>query len=382
MRKVVVLGTGMTVFGKFPDKSIEELGSTATYRAVKDANISPAEIQTAYVGNQTESRETGHSSCLGQNVLNQVGINKIPIMRVESACSSGSAAIREAWIAVGSGMYDIALALGVEKLTGRRAPLTRIGYTIEGIVGYQPAGWWAMRAKRYMAEYGATIEQLAEVSVKNHHNSCLDPYSQYNKEFTLDEVLQSDMTVEPLTLFQCCPISDGAAAVVLCTEQVARKYNIKPIFLAASVLTSGSFEQQSDMTVNELESRASAEAYKIAGVGQEDLSFAEVHDCFTIAEFLRCESLGFCNPGEYGRMLDEGKWSLGGSFPINPSGGLLGKGHPVGATGVAQVCEAVWQLRGEAGERQVPNAKAALTHCSGGQIHTDNASCGVQILTR
>ena len=381
MRNVVVLGVGMTVFGKFPEKTIEELGTVATYRALRDAGMSAKDIQIAYVGNLTEHRVTGHNSCLGQDILKDIGIDKIPVTRVENACASGSCAFREAWIAVGSGLYDVALALGVERLTGvGRAPLTRIGYNVSGLAGLHPPGWWAMRAQRHMAQYGTTIEQLALVSVKNHGNGCFDPYSQFQKKFTVEEVNASDEVADPLTVLHACPITDGGAAAILCSEEVARRYTTKPVYVAASALTSLTYEQQPDMTFNDLERRAAQQAYEMAGIGPEDLDFAEVHDCFTIAEVTRCESLGFCKPGEYCSLLEQGKWNLGGEFPINPSGGLLSKGHPVGATGVGQMCELTWHLRGEADERQVEGAKVGLAHTSGGIVASLNGACSVVIL--
>ncbi len=378
MRKVAVIGVGMTKFGKLIGQSIEELGVKAAWDAITDAGINPKDIQIAYCGNVIVARDV-----IGQAILKDVGINQIPITRVEDACASGSCAVREAWLAIMSGLYDIALALGVEKLTEQGpSPLSYKDRSIEAMVGFQPAGWWAMRAQKHMEKYGTTIEQLAKISVKNHANGCLNPRSQYKKKLTVEEVLQSPMVAEPLTLFQATPISDGGAAAILCSEKVAKKYTTKPIYIAASALTSGNFEQQGDLTINDLERRCSKQAYEMAGIGPEDLDFAEVHDCFTIAEIVRCENLGFCKPGEYTKALDEGRWDLGSAFPINPSGGLLSKGHPIGATGVAQICELVWHLRGEAGERQVADAKVALGHCSGGTLAGDNAACAVHILKR
>lgn len=376
MRKVAVIGVGMTTFGKLRDQSIEELGVRAAYDAIKDAGINPKDIQTAYSGMVGTGRD-----CIGQRILKDIGITKIPMTRVEDACASGSCAVREAWISIISGLYDVALAIGVEKLTDAGpSGLAARGRSLEATVGFQPSGWWAMRARRHMHEHGTTIEQLAKISVKNHANGCLNPRSQYHRKFSLDEVIQSDMVAEPLTLYQACPISDGGAAVVLCSEEIARKYTVNPIYIAASVLTSGNFEPQGDLTINDLERRAGKQAFEMAGLGSEDLDLAEVHDCFTIAEVIRCENLGLCKQGEYAQLLDGGKWNLGGALPINTSGGLLAKGHPIGATGVAQICELVWQLRGEAGARQVPGAKAGLAHCSGGTILEDNAACAVHIL--
>ena len=379
----MVIGVGMTKFGKFPEMPVEQLGREAAWEAMKDAGLGPKDIQVAYLGNLTESRETGHISCVAQEILRGVGIRGIPVTRVENACASGSTAFREAWMAVGSGLYDIALAVGVEKLNGRGpAPLSRIGDTLEGIAGFSPPGMWAMRAQRHMAQYGTTLEQLAKVAVKNRKHGKLNPRAHYPKETTVEEVRKSPMICYPLTLLDSCPTTDGAAAAILCSEEVAKRYTTKLIYVAAAALKSGTYESQRNIAVNEIEQRAAEEAYEKAGIGPQDLDFAEVHDCFTIAEIVRIENLGFCKEGEGGRMAEEGITQLGGKFPINPSGGLLCKGHPIGATGVAQVAELVWQLRGEAGERQVKGAKVGLAHCSGGFVAQDTGASTVIILKR
>jgi len=383
VRKVLAIGVGMTKFGKFPDLSVEQLGRDAVWAAMKDAGFRPKDIQVAYLGNLTESRETGHISCVAQEILRGVGIRGIPTTRVENACASGSTAIREAWLAVGSGLYDIALAVGVEKLTGRGpAPLARTGDTLEGIAGFAPPGMWAMRARRHMAQYGTTVEQMARVAVKNRRHGRLNPRAQYPKEVTVEEVRSSPMICTPLTMLDSCPTTDGGAAAILCSEEVAKRYTTKMIYVAAAALQSGTYESTRNIAVNEIEKRASREAYEWAGIGPEDLDFAEVHDCFTIAEIVRTENLGFCKEGEGGRLVEEGVTALGGKLPVNPSGGLLCKGHPIGATGVAQVAELVWQLREEAGDRQVKGAKVGLAHCSGGFIAQDTGASAVIILKR
>ena len=383
MRNVVVIGVGMTNFGKFPDLTVEQLGREAAWAAMKDAGVRPQDIQVAYLGNLTERRETGHISCVAQEVLMGVGVRGIPVTRVENACTSGSTAFREAWIAVGSGLYDMAMAVGVEKLTGRGAgPLTRIGDTIDGIAGFSPPGMWAMRARRHMAQYGTTLEQMAKVAVKNRKHGKLNPRAQYPKEVTVEEVRKSPMICDPLTLLDSCPTTDGGAAAILCSEEAAKRYTSKLIYVGAAVLKSGTYDSTRNIAINEIEKRAAQEAYEWAGVGPQDLDFAEVHDCFTIAEIVRTENLGFCKEGEGGKLVEEGTTQLGGKFPVNPSGGLLCKGHPIGATGVAQVAELVWQLRGEAGARQVQGAKVGLAHCSGGFIAQDTGASTVIILKR
>jgi len=277
----------------------------------------------------------------------------------------------------------MAMAVGVEKLTGRGAgPLTRIGDTIDGIAGFSPPGMWAMRARRHMAQYGTTLEQMAKVAVKNRKHGKLNPRAQYPKEVTVEEVRKSPMICDPLTLLDSCPTTDGGAAAILCSEEAAKRYTSKLIYVGAAVLKSGTYDSTRNIAINEIEKRAAQEAYEWAGVGPQDLDFAEVHDCFTIAEIVRTENLGFCKEGEGGKLVEEGTTQLGGKFPVNPSGGLLCKGHPIGATGVAQVAELVWQLRGEAGARQVNGAKVGLAHCSGGFIAQDTGASTVIILKR
>jgi acetyl-CoA acetyltransferase len=383
MRNVAVLGVGMTKFGKFPELTVEQLGREAAMAALKDAGMQPRDVQVAYVGNLTERKETGYVSCVAQSILLGTGIKGIPVTRVENACCSGSTAFREAWMAIGSGLYDIALALGVEKLTGRGpGPLVRTGDTLEGVAGFAPPGMWAMRAQRHMAEFGTTLEQMAMVAVKNRRHGQMNPRAQYPEVVTVESVRQAPMISYPLTLYDSCPTTDGAAAAILCSEELAKKLTSHPILVGAAILKSGSYESQRDIAINEIEKRAAKEAYEMSGIGPEDLDLAEVHDCFTIAEIVRTENLGFCGEGEGGRLVQEGVTSLGGKLPVNPSGGLLCKGHPIGATGVAQVFELVTQLRGLAGPRQVKDARVGLAHCSGGFIAQDTGASTVIILKR
>jgi acetyl-CoA acyltransferase len=388
MREVAVIGVGMTNFGKFLDIPLKELGRAATWDALKDAGMSPKDIQIAYVGNACASIITGQTMVLGQIILKEVGIRHIPITNVENACASGSSAFREAWIAVASGMYDVALAVGAEKLyagdtslsTKALAGATEVEY--EANLGLTMPGHWALRAKRFMEKYGTTREQLAKVSVKNHKNGCLNPRSQYKKECTVEEVLNSRMIADPLTIMSCNPLGDGAAAAILVSKEIASRYTTKPVWVVASVLTTGSYDLNREVAQNQLEGLAGRQAFAMAGIGPEDLDLAEVHDCFTIAEYMRVEGLGLVPEGEYGKWMDEGWSEIGGKLAVNPSGGLLAKGHPVGATGVAQVAEVTWHLRGEAGKRQVPNAKVGLAHCSGGGVASDTPACCVHILKK
>lgn len=309
----------------------------------------------------------------------------IPILNVENACSSGSSALREAYIAVAAGVHEVVLVLGVEKLTalgGGALPLNVDD--IEASHGLVMPAVYAMRAQRHMQEYGTTIEQLAKIAVKNHHNSVHNPKAQYRREYSLEEINSSRPIAEPLTLLHCCAASDGAAAVVVASRAYARKLGGQAVRIRASVLRGGSFTNSGrDMSKSDLTIRTAASAYEAAGLGPGDLDVLEVHDAFTIGELMYYEALGLCPLGEGGRVVDEGLAEIGGRFPVNPSGGLLSKGHPIGATGIAQVVEICNQLRGRCGPRQVENARIGLTHCTGGGVAGfDHVACTIHILER
>jgi acetyl-CoA acetyltransferase len=382
MRDVFVIGVGMTQFGKFLERSLRDLGREACWRAIKDAWIRSDQIQAGFCGNALGGylqRENG----IGQSVLWQVGIKGIPIINIENGCASGSSAFREAWIGVASGLYDVVIAFGVEKTVMKKGAMLDVGDAdLETKMGDVFPGLFAMRAQRHMYEYGTTLEQMAKISVKNHHNGCLNPYSQYQKEFTTDEVLNSPMIADPLTLFSCCPNSDGAAAAIVATKEMAKKLSAKPVKVLASAMGTGLYDNKKDMAIFDLDFKLSKEAYEMANVGPEDIDLAEVHDAFTIAELLHYEGLGFCKVGEGGRLIDDGKTEIGGKIPVSPSGGLLSKGHPVGASGVAQIVEIVWHLRGEAGLRQVSNARIGLAHIMGGGKEGDVGACTIHILEK
>jgi acetyl-CoA acetyltransferase len=361
-----------------------EMGRQAVWAAIQDAAINPRKIQIAYAGHARTGQLLGWECGVGQAILWEVGINKIPVTSVGNFCCSGTCALREAWIAVGSGLYDVAIAIGVEKLSmrkGKGRPLTSDGVELEGGVGFTPPVFFAMIAQRHMELYGTTKEQIATVSVKNRKYGALNPFAQYQKEVTLEEVLTSPLVVDPLTLYQCCPTSDGAAAAILCAKDVLGKYTTqKPVTVAAIALQSGSYpDSAGELTVDEGTVRAAQEAYQMAGLGPEDIDVAEVHDCFSIAEVIHYEDLGWCKKGEGGRFVQEGYFDLGGKVAVNPSGGLLSKGHPLGATGIGQLSEIVWHLRGEAGARQRAGARVGLTHNAGGIKEADVTAITVSI---
>lgn len=372
----------MTRFGKHPDRSLRDLGFEACLSALEDAGVGPDGIQAGYCGNALAPALQGETG-VGQNVFWEVGINRVPVVNIENACASGSTAFREAWMAVAGGFYDLVLVVGVEKTVMPKGTMLNVGAgEWETRLGDVFPGYFANVANKHMERYGTTREQLARVSVKNHYNGTLNPYAQFQKALTLEEVLGSPPVAGPLTLFSCCPNSDGAAAAVLCSRDKFPAGGSRPVKVAASVLTTGAYDNKADITSWDLEIRAAAEAYRMASLGPEDLDLVEVHDAFTICEIIHCEDLGLCRPGEGGRLVEEGVTELGGRIPVNPSGGLLSKGHPVGASGVAQIVEIVWQLRGEAGKRQVKDARVGLAQIMGGSKEADTRACTVHILTR
>jgi acetyl-CoA acetyltransferase len=377
MRDVYVLGVGMIKFGRYPDKDVPQLGGEAALLALKDVGMTIKDIELLVCGNLFQA-----SGMVGQRVLQQIGQTGVPVINVSNACATGSTAFREAYIGVASGMYDVTMAIGVEQM-GKMGLLgggARSGTeSVEGVLGsgLMPAVF-GQAGVEHMRKYGTTIEQFAKISVKNHKHSVHNSLSQYQVEVSLEDVLNSRMVAYPNTLYMCCPTGDGAAAAILVSEDKIKQYTNKPIKVAASVITSDPYTER-DLTlpdVNTLTKNAAKQAYEKAGLGPKDLSLAELHDCFATAELLHYENLGLCGEGEAGRMIDEGRTALGGDIPVNVSGGLLSKGHPLGATGVANIYELVTQLRGNAGARQVERAKAGLAHVIG-----LGSACTIHILT-
>lgn len=382
MGDVLIIGASMTEFGKHPDRSLRDLGFEACLNAIRDAGITPEEIEAGYCANALAPIIQGETG-VGQNVFWEVGINEIPIVNVENACASGSTALWEGWMAVAGGFYDMVIIAGVEKaVMPKGTPLNVGAGELETNLGDVFPGYFALIAQKHMEKFGTTREQMAKVSVKNHFNGTLNPYAQFHKLFSLEEILNSPIIADPLTLYSCCPNSDGAAALILCSQEKARKMDVRPVRIVASVLTTGIYDNHRDITGWEIEKRAAKKAYDMASLAPEDLDVAEVHDAFTICEIIHYEGLGLCPPGEGGRFVDEGVTQLGGRIPVNPSGGLLSKGHPVGASGVAQVVEIVWQLRNEAGKRQVKNPRVGLAQIMGGNKEGDTRACTVHILVK
>ena len=399
MRQVALVGAGMTRFGKHVDRSMKDLAREAIEGALQSAGVETGEIEAAAVGNAVAGLITGQECIRGQVVLRELGIGGIPVINTENACASASTAFHLAWLYVASGMYDVVLAMGMEKLfhPDKERTFQAIGSGIDveqadafakEMSGEQSAGagqsrsvfmdYYANLARQHMQDYGTTQEQFARIAAKNHTNGSLNPHAQYQTRRSVEDVLASPLIADPLTRMMCSPIGDGAAAVVITTAEKARQLTIKPVYVKASTL--GSSKEHTPDAPGIVPSVAQ-KAYEQAGVGPDELNVIEVHDATAPAELIVYEELGLCQAGEGGKLVDDGATHLDGRCPVNPSGGLLSKGHPVGATGVAQICEIFWQLRGEAGERQVENVKVGLTENGGGVIGGENAAASVHVFT-
>jgi acetyl-CoA acetyltransferase len=383
MREVVIAGVGMTRFGRLRERTIEDLGREAIVSALADAGVSQREIEVAYAGHARTGRLQGRENGVGQLCCWSAGIREIPVASVGNFCASGSTALRETWMAVGSGLYEVGLALGVEQLSKRPEggqPLTSDGMELEGELGFTPPAFFALAARRYLEAGAIEPETLAAVAVKNRRHAALNPLAHHREPLGLGDVLESPMVAEPLTRLSCCPTSDGAAAAILMSREAADRLAVeRPVRILASSLTSGGYRRD-DIAHLDLDRRAGEAAYEMAGVGPEDIDLAEVHDAFTICEVIHYEDLGFCPMWEGGSLVEEGATALGGRLPVSTSGGLLSRGHPLGATGLAQAHEVVTQIRGEAGPRQVEGARVGLTHCVGGFVTHDAAASAVHIL--
>ncbi|HVQ00758.1 MAG TPA: thiolase domain-containing protein [Candidatus Thermoplasmatota archaeon] len=385
MRDVAVIGVGLTKFGELWDKSFRQLIAEAGSKAILDAKIEGKDIDAMYVGSMSSGRfvDQEHIGALVAEVSGFSSLH-IPSTRVEGACASGGLAVREGYLSVASGMNDVVVVGGIEKMNdvggGEATEIlaTASDQEWEAFFGVTFPGIYAMIATRHMHEYGTTREELAQVAVKNHANGALNPCAQYQTPISLESVLKATIVASPLGLMDCSPVSDGAASIVLCAAEKAKKYTNKPVKIIGSGQASDTLALHGRRDICTLDATvyAAKMAYKQAGISAKDVDFAEVHDCFTIAEICAIEDLGFVEKGKGGQAITNHITTLDGQIPVNTSGGLKAKGHPVGATGVAQIVELVLQLRGEAGKRQVKDAKLGLAHNVGGS----GATCVVHIL--
>jgi acetyl-CoA acetyltransferase len=379
MTDAYIVGVDMIKFGRFPEKTVPQIGAQSALLALDDCGLSIQDMQALYCGNLGQA-----SGMVGQRILQEIGQTGIPVVNVANACATGATAFREAWASVKAGLYDCVLAVGVEQmgkgLLGGAGGAT--GIPKEGLLGSgtMPAVF-AEAGMEHARKYGTTFEQFAKVSVKNHHHSTLNPKAMYQIETPLDHVMNAEMISYPNTKLMCSVNVDGSAAAVICSEKKAAELGLmaRAVKVRASVLASDPWQERDLVMpdVNSCTRRAAAEAYEMAGLGADDIDLVELHDCFATAEVLHYENLGLCGDGEAGRMIDDGEVALGGSIPVNVSGGLLSKGHPLGATGIANIYEVSTHLRGEAGGRQVKGARIGMTHVIG-----LGSACGIHILEK
>jgi acetyl-CoA C-acetyltransferase len=382
-RQVTVIGAGKTPFGIFPDLDLRALAVAAGEKALRNANITPGAVESFYLGNFAGPEFTAQNH-LAPYISTALGMTGIPSTRFEAACASSGAAFFQAFMGVASGIYDVVMVAGVEKMTSQPTP--RVTEILAGAgdcatevkAGSTFPSLFAMIARRHMYEFGTTREHLSSVAVKNHENGALNPDAQMRKVITLEQAMNARPIAEPLNLYDCSLISDGAAAVVLCAADRAREFSERPVHVLGVAQASDwvALDRKPDITTFAAVRGAAKKAYEMAGLGPKDIQFAEIHDCFTIAEIVAMEDLGFVERGRGGFFSAEGGTRRGGPMPVNASGGLKSKGHPVGATGVGQICDLVQQIRCEAGERQLTRHSVGLAQNLGGS----GATCVVTIL--
>ncbi len=376
---IYIAGIDMIKFGKFPDISIAKLGAEAAHLALDDAGITINDIEALYSGNLMMA-----SGMVGQQIQQEIGQTGIPVVNCANACATGATALREAWTAIKAGLYDVVLAVGVEKLAGAGmlggGGGNKKGISSEGLLGSGAMPCvFAEAGMAHSKEYGTTFEQFAQIAVKNHHHSTMNPKARYQIETPLEEVMNAEMISYPNTKLMCSANVDGAAAAVLMSEKKVKELGLmsQAVKIRASVLTTDPWTDRDEVMpdINTCTRNAAAQAYEMAGVGAEDLDLVELHDCFATAEVLHYENLGLCADGEAPKLIDEKATWLGGRIPVNLSGGLLSKGHPIGATGIANVYEISTHLRGGAGKRQAEGARIGLAHVIG-----LGTCCGIHIL--
>jgi acetyl-CoA acyltransferase len=378
MSDVYVMGIDMIKFGRFPEKTVPQLGAQAALMALDDAGLTIQDMQALYCGNLGQA-----SGMVGQRILQEIGQTGIGVVNCANACATGATAFREAWMSIKAGVFDVVLAVGVEQMGkgllgggGGGAGIPKEGLLGSGTM---PAVF-AEAGMEHARNHGTTFEQFAKVSVKNHHHSTMNPKAMYQIETPLETVMNAEMISYPNTKLMCSVNVDGSAAAVLVSEKKAKELGMaRAVKVKASVLTSDPFSDRDLVMpdVNAVTRQAASQAYEMAGIGPEDVNLVELHDCFATAEILHYENLGLCADGEAGRMIDNGDVALGGRVPVNVSGGLLSKGHPLGATGIANIYEVSTHLRGEAGARQVEGARFGMTHVIG-----LGSACGIHILEK
>jgi acetyl-CoA C-acetyltransferase len=383
MNRVGIIGIGHGVFGRRSDATVQELAFEAFRDAMEDAGIEKADLDASVIGSVPEYHKQRSLPGVVQEYL---GLVPKPTWLTEVACASGSAAIRTAWMSILAGVHNMVAVIGCQKMTELSTPeilalMGRVGEVQwESVFGTTFPGYYAMFAERHMHEFGTTRKQMFEVSIKNHFYGAQNPFALFKKEITMEKAVASDEVASPLQVYDCCANADGAACVILANEEKTKEISKKPVWLAGMGCATASMSVLRRPSLTGLPSaeKAAKEAYEMAGVTAGDIKVAEVHDCFSIAEIMAYEDLGFCKKGEGGKLIEERETYIGGKIPVNVDGGLKAKGHPIGATGLSMTYEITKQLRGEAGERQVPDADIGLTHNVGGI----GQYCFVQVLRR
>jgi acetyl-CoA acetyltransferase len=408
---VYILGVGMIRFAKYPEKSIKQMVAEAMQVLLQDVNIDLKQIESAWFSNSAWGIYNGQHCIRGQVALSPLGIQSIPIMNVENACAGGSSAVHGAWMSIKAGMYDVVLAVGAEKvwapddkqkmfdgfISGTDVEFSRAMIESfqkaakkkaeeDGAAGKEKEGGhsafmdiYGMGARMHMQAYGTTQRQLAVIAAKNHYHGSLNPLAQYQKSMSVEEVLADQVVAYPLTRSMCAPVGDGAAAALICSGRALERFpDARPVRIRASVLASGCMPGTDDG----ISRRAARRAFEVSGLGPEEIDVAEMHDATAFGELMQCEELGFCPAGEGGPYAESGATTLGGKMPVNPSGGLECRGHPVGASGIAQMYELVQQLRGDAGTRQVDGARIAMAENGGGFIGLGEAAMCIHILEK
>jgi acetyl-CoA acetyltransferase len=411
MDNVYIIGVGMIRFNKYPDRTVRDMAHEAVDLVLKDAQIQKEDIQSAFFANTFWGMFSNQHSIRGEVVLRSYGIGSIPVTNVENACAGGSTALHMAYTGIRAGMYDVALALGSEKITNPNKALSLGAYAtcmdvdnfanqlkmfeevskkikVSIPAGQTPPGEgrsvfmdaYAMGARWHMDRFGSNQHQLAVICSKNHWHASLNPHAQYQQLMSVEEVLADKPVAYPLTRAMCAPVGDGAAAVIVCSESYLKKLkNKRPVKILASILGTGS---DRDIDAPDIGERLAKKAYNAAGLGPKNIDLAELHDATAWGELHQTESMGFCPMGEGGPFAESGATKLGGKKPINTSGGLECKGHPIGASGLSQIQEIVTQLRGEAGKRQVGGARIGLAENGGGNIGVEEAAMCIHILEK
>jgi acetyl-CoA acyltransferase len=380
MTDVYVVGIDMIRFGRYPDRTVPGLAAEAALMALDDAGLSIRDCQALFCGNLGQA-----NAMVGQRMLAEIGQTGIPVTNVANACATGATAFRDAWMAIKAGVYDTVLAVGVEQM-GKGLLGGGHGVSPEGLVGsYTMPAMFAQIGVEHARRHGTTFEQFAKVSVKNHHHSTLNPKSMYRKETPLEEVMGAEMISWPNTKLMCSVNVDGSAAAVLMAGEKVRRLGLtdRAVKVRASEMSSNPFapRERAMPDFSGATRLAARNAYAQAGIGPQDVDLVELHDCFATAELVHYENLGLCADGEAGRLIDDGTTALGGRVPVNVSGGLLSKGHPLGATGIANIYEVATHLRGRAGARQVEGARIGLTHVVGGGPGAGTA-CAIHVLEK